>query len=166
MKTTKVRNTFRKFLDFFRSIRFSNFNTFRIFRYWFIGNTFRVIYWKHEFFEWFIGNTFRIFRFFSLNFVWKWNFLDRKIPISKIFNWNFNENFRSKIWRFFDLKIFVGRFQNSLIMVLINRFGQNFVQNCVEFDGGDRGIKIQAKCVRGRFLQKKIWPLQKNIYFS
>jgi hypothetical protein len=32
-------------------------------------------------------------------------------------------------------------------MILINRFGQNFVQNHVEFHGGGRGIKIQA--IRG-----------------
>ena len=45
-------------------------------------------------------------------------------------------------------------------MVLINRFGQNFVQNYVEFNGGGRGIKSKANGVRGRPLPKK-FPLTK-----
>ena len=60
-----------------------------------------------------------------------------KIFDIKNFNWNFNENFS-------------GRFQNSLLVVLINRFGQNFVQNYVEFNGGGRGINSRAYRVRGR----------------
>ena len=69
---------------------------------------------------------------------------------------NFRKLLRSKFsteipMKIFDLKnrdfsiskIFVGRFQNSLIMVLINRFGQNFVQNYVEFNGGGRGSTLQ-----------------------
>ena len=39
-------------------------------------------------------------------------------------------------------------------MVLINRFGHNFVQNYVEFNGGGRGNKSKANGVRGRPLQK------------
>ena len=76
-------------------------------------------------------------RFFHENFHWKlyenWNFWGRKLKffISKIFDFLdqtfsteismkiFDENFRD----FSISKIFVGRFQNSLIMVLINRFG-------------------------------------------
>ena len=64
---------------------------------------------------------------------------------------NFDENFRD----FSISKKIVGRFQNSLVMVLINRFGQKFVQNYVEFHGGGRGIKSKANGVRGRPLQKK-----------
>ena len=59
---------------------------------------------------------------------------------------NFDENFRD----FSISKFFVGRFQNSLLMVLINRFGQNFVQNYVEYNGGGRGINSRANRVRGR----------------
>ena len=70
----------------------------------------------------------------------------------------FDEFFRD----FLSQKNFVGRFQNSLIMVLINRFGQNFVQNYVEFNGGGDRIKIKVNRVRGRPLQKKI-PLCKKI---
>ena len=87
--------------------------------------------------------------------------------ISKIFdlkNFNFhtisNENFREKNRDFSISKIFVGRFQNSLIMVLINRFGQNFVQNYVEFNGGGRGIKSKANGVRGRPLNNFWSPLK------
>ena len=47
-------------------------------------------------------------------------------------------------------------------MVLINRFGQNFVQNYVEFNGGGDGIKIKANGVRGRPLQKKYGPAKKT----
>ena len=50
-------------------------------------------------------------------------------------------------------------------MVLINRFGQNFVQNYVEFNGGGRGIKIKANGVRGRPLQKKGHPTKKKTLF-
>ena len=70
------------------------------------------------------------------------------------------------IFEIFDLKKIAGRFQNSLIMILINRFGQNFVQIYVEFNGGGREIKIKAHRVRGTPLQKDFCPLQKNFYFS
>ena len=39
-------------------------------------------------------------------------------------------------------------------MVLINRFGQNFVQNYVEFNGGGRGSNSRANRVRGRPVPK------------
>ena len=73
--------------------------------------------------------------------------------------------FDDKNWDFSISKIFVGRFQNSLIMVLINRFGQNFVQNYVEFNGGGRGIKSKANGVRGRPLQKKGHSYKKRTLF-
>ena len=47
-------------------------------------------------------------------------------------------------------------------MVLINRFGKNWVQNYVEFNGGGDELKIQANGVRGRPLQKK-YDLQKKV---
>ena len=62
----------------------------------------------------------------------------------------FNENFRWTFSRFFDLKNFRRPISNSLLMVLINRFGQNFVQNYVEYNGGGRGINSRANRVRGR----------------
>ena len=49
-------------------------------------------------------------------------------------------------------------------MVLINRFGQNFVQNYVEFSGGGRGSNSKANRVRGRPLQKKDTHTKKNGY--
>ena len=91
------------------------------------------------------------------------NFFDLKKIDLKNFNFHtiFNENFRENFSRFSISKIFVGRFQNSLVMVLINRFGQNFVQNYVEFNGGGRGSKIHAISVRGRSLQKNGRPAKK-----
>ena len=70
----------------------------------------------------------------------------RKFSISKIFIFiqfsmkNFDEHFR----RFFDLKIFGDRFQNALTFFIINRFGRDFFQSCVDFHGGDDGIEIRA----------------------
>ena len=49
-------------------------------------------------------------------------------------------------------------------MVLINRFGQNFVQNYVEFNGGGHGIKIKANGVRARPLQEKRHPTKKDTF--
>ena len=40
-------------------------------------------------------------------------------------------------------------------MVLINRFGQNFVQNYVEFNGGGCGINVRQNPVSWRPVQKK-----------
>ena len=48
-------------------------------------------------------------------------------------------------------------------MVLINRFGQHFVQNYVEFNGGGRGIKSNANRVRGRPLQKIFGSAKKTL---
>ena len=47
----------------------------------------------------------------------------------------------------------------------MNRFGRNFVQTYVEFNGGGRGTNMQANSARGRPLQKNIHPPQKNIHF-
>ena len=49
-----------------------------------------------------------------------------------------------EIFEIFDLKIFVGRFQNALTFFVINRFGRDFFQSCVDFHGGDDGIEIRA----------------------
>ena len=93
----------------------------------------------------------------------------KKIENFRCQNFSFSCNFQWKIsWKNRDFsisKIFVGRFQHSLIMVLINRFGQNFVQNYVEFNGGGRGIKIQANPVSGRPVQKKSRRGQKKSPF-
>ena len=50
-------------------------------------------------------------------------------------------------------------------MVLINRFGQNFVQNYVEFNGGGRGINSKANGDRGRPLQKNLPSAKKSTLF-
>ena len=73
------------------------------------------------------------------------------------------KNFDLKNRDFSISKNFVGRFQNSLIMVLINRFGQNFVQNYVEFNGGGRGIKSKANGVRGRPPTRKVYASSKGV---
>ena len=48
-------------------------------------------------------------------------------------------------------------------MVLINRFGKNWVQNYVEFNGGGDELKIKANGVRGRPLQKSTGPAKKTV---
>ena len=62
---------------------------------------------------------------------------------------NFDENFR-----FFSIaKIFGDRFQNALTFFIINRFGRDFFQSCVDFHGGHDGIGFRAPGVvpdRGR----------------
>ena len=78
------------------------------------------------------------------------------------FSTGFSMKISMTIFDFFSIsKILVDRFQNAPTMVLINRFGQNFMQNYVEFNGGGNWIKIQANSVRGRPLQKK-WRLYKK----
>ena len=52
------------------------------------------------------------------------------------FNWIFNENFSMKI---FDFIISVGRFQNALTFFVMNRFGRDFFQSCVDFFSGHDG---------------------------
>ena len=47
-------------------------------------------------------------------------------------NDNFDENFRD----FSISKFLVGRFQNALTFFIINRFGRDFFQSCVDFHGG------------------------------
>ena len=73
----------------------------------------------------------------------------------------FDEKFRD----FSISKKIVGRFQNSLLMILINRFGQNFVQNYVEFNGGGRGIKRKGNSVLRMQKSRQPMPgLQKSHY--
>ena len=103
----------------------------------------------------------KIFIEISVEIFWSGNFRNFSISKFSIFI-QFPMKIFVKKTRFFNLKKIVGRFQNSLIMVLINRFGQNFVQNYVEFNGGGRGIKIQANGVCGRPLQKKLWLCKKK----
>ena len=50
-------------------------------------------------------------------------------------------------------------------MVLINRFGQNFVQNYVEFNGGGRGSNSRAKRVCGRPVPKPSGGILENYRF-
>ena len=68
------------------------------------------------------------------------NFRDRKFSI---FNWIFNENFDDNFRNFSISKFLVGRFQNAPIFFVINRFGRDFFQSCVDFHGGDDGIEIR-----------------------
>ena len=56
----------------------------------------------------------------------------------------FNENFDEKI-RYFPISNFlVDRFQNGTTFLVINRFGRDFFQSCVDFQGGEDGIEIRA----------------------
>ena len=57
--------------------------------------------------------------------------------ISFFFNWIFNENFSMKIFEIFYLNFFGDQFQNALTFFIINRFGRDFFQSCVDFHGGD-----------------------------
>ena len=82
--------------------------------------------------------------FFHRKFHWKLyeneKFRDRKISIFQIKknnNWIFNENFDEHFRDFLDLEIAVGRFHNALTFFIINRFGRDFFQSCVDFHGGD-----------------------------
>ena len=50
----------------------------------------------------------------------------------------------SKILKIFDLKNFGRPISKYSIFFVINRFGRFFIQNCVDFHGGDDGIEIHA----------------------
>ena len=67
------------------------------------------------------------------------------------FQWNFWWKFRN-----FSISNFlVDRFQNGTTFLVINRFGRDFFQSCVDFQGGEDGIEIRAIW--------SVWmPLQKN----
>ena len=60
------------------------------------------------------------------------------------FHWIFNENFDDNFRNFSISKFLVGRFQNAPTFFVINRFGRDFFQSCVDFHGGDDGIEIRA----------------------
>ena len=74
----------------------------------------------------------------------------KKIEIEKFrFFLDFSTEFSMKIFdgnfRKFSISTFlVGRFQNAPTFFVINRFGRDFFQSCVDFHGGDDGIEIRA----------------------
>ena len=77
------------------------------------------------------------FKIFVFSFKFQWKFLDG--------------NFR----KFSISRFLVGRFQNAPTFFVINRFGRDFFQSCVDFHGGHDGIEIREIWSVWMLLQKK-----------
>ena len=77
-------------------------------------------------------------------------FWDRK-NFNCIFNENVVENFRD----FAVSNFLVDRFQNALTFFIINGFGRDFFQSCVDFHGGHNGSDFrwisEAQCALKHF---------------
>ena len=80
------------------------------------------------------------------------NFRDRKF-------WIFNEIFDENFQDFSISKILVGRFQIALTFFIINRFGRDFFQSCVDFPCGHDGTEFRG----ARGVQTEKSPLWKKI---
>ena len=75
-----------------------------------------------------------------------------KISMKSFWFFSISKNFATQLWRilFFDL---------------LNRFGQKFVQNYVELNGGDCSVEIRAISMVGMPLQQKRSPLRSVVDF-
>ena len=71
-----------------------------------------------------------------------------------------------KMFEIFDLKMLVGRFQNALTFFIINRFGRDFFQSCVDFHGGGDRRGFRANGASRVALPKNIHsPAKKNLLY-
>ena len=102
----------------------------------------------------------------STNFHWilKMKNFEIKKSIFEIFQLDFQWKFLMEIFEISISKVLVGRFQNDTTLLVINCFDRDFFQSCVDFQGGEDGIEIQAIWSVWMPLQKKLRPCKKKLY--